>query len=322
MKPLRLGIVGTGKISAQLCDALQHTGTFIPAALLSRSAERGAAFAKENGILSVYTDEASFLASDVDAVYIATPNCLHAEGAIAAIRDGKHVLCEKPIATCEADLSRMYATSDACGTVLLEAMRPLHDPFLKILRDTLPRVGRVRQAKLVYCQYSSRYDAFLRGEAPRAFDPTYHNAALLDIGVYPAAIAAALFGRPKAVSARSVFLAGGFEGCGEAILHYGDFTATLTYSKITEAAVPSVIYGEEGALTFDRPNAPHDLCFHARGKEAEPLPHVPQENNMTHELLAFAALISRGKTAHPFRDISFTELSILDEIRRCAGISF
>lgn len=322
MKPLRLGIVGTGKISAQLCDALQHTHAFIPAALLTRSAERGTAFAGENGILSVFTDEATFLASDIDAVYIATPNRLHAEGAIAAMRAGKHVLCEKPIATCEADLSRMYATSDACGTVLLEAMRPLHDPFFGILQQNLPRVGRVRQAKLVYCQYSSRYDAFLRGDTPRAFDPAYHNAALLDIGVYPAAIAAALFGRPRSVSASSVFLAGGFEGCGEAILHYGNFTVTLTYSKITEAASPSVIYGECGALTFDKPNAPRDLYFHARGKDAEPLPHLPQENNMTHELLAFAELILRKETAHPFREISFTELFILDEIRRCAGISF
>ncbi|MBQ8174071.1 MAG: Gfo/Idh/MocA family oxidoreductase [Clostridia bacterium] len=322
MKPIRLGIVGTGKISAQLCDALRHTHAFCAAAILSRDASRGAEFASQNEIQVVFTDEAAFLSSDIDAVYIATPNCLHAAGAIAAARAGKHVLCEKPIATCEADALRMYEAADECGVVLLEAMRPLHDPFFGILTDNLPRIGRVRQTKLVYCQYSSRYDAFLRGEILRAFNPSYHNAALLDIGVYTASLAAALFGMPRGVEARSVFLENGFEGCGEAILDYGDFTATLTYSKIHEGVSPSIIYGENGALSFLQPNAPRALTFHPRVGEAEPLPHLPAGNNMLYELTAFAALIEQGEIAHQWRQVSLDTVRIMDEIRKKVGVFF
>ena len=322
MRPIRLGIVGTGKISAQLCDALRHLPALCATALLSRDPARGASFAEENGIGALYTEEDAFLSSDIDAVYIATPNCLHAEGAIAAARAGKHVLCEKPFATRYEDAMRMYREVDKQGVVMLEAMRPLHDPFFQILTEALPRIGRLTRAHLIYCQYSSRYDAFLRGEILRAFDPTYHNAALLDIGVYPVALSAALFGLPHGIEATCEFLHNGFEGQGEATLDYGEFSVTVTYSKTRNSQRPSVIYGEEGEISFLQPNAPRALTLHLYGGKQQALPHAPAENNMLHELAAFADLIRRGERLHPFRKISLDTVCILDAIRKKTGIVF
>lgn len=322
MKDIRLGIIGTGKISAQLCDAVRRAGGFTAAALLSRDRARGEAFAKENGVAAVYTDESAFLSSEIDAVYVATPNRLHAAGAIAALTAGKHVLCEKPVALTTAEWGEMCTAAKKNGCVLLEAIRPLHDPAFSLLQSYLPRLGKLRSASFVYCQYSSRYDAFRRGEILRAFDPSYGNAAMMDIGIYTAALAAALFGVPERVSASSVFLENGFEGGGQALLTYRDMPVTLTYSKIVEEVTPSVIYGEEGALTFYRPSAPRELWYYPRGGAPVRLPYEPAENNMTHELHTFARLITAGEVDHPYLAISRTTMQIADAVRASAGVEF
>ncbi len=322
MDAIRIGIIGTGMISGKLSDAMRRGETFIPAAILSRDRARGEEFAAQNNIPAVFTDEAEFLASDIDAVYVATPNRLHAAQAIAAARAGKHVLCEKPVALTTAEWDDMCAVAKENGVVLFEAIRPLHDPFFSILKEYLPRLGKLRHASLSYCQYSSRYDAFRRGEILRAFDPSYGNAAIMDIGIYVAALAAALFGRPKTVTAHSTFLENGFEACGEATLAYEDLIVSLTYSKVTQDVNPSIIYGEEGALTFACPSAPRELWFHPRGGAPERLPHTPPANNMTCELDVFARLIEAKEVDHPYLEISRTTMQIADAVRAAAGITF
>jgi predicted dehydrogenase len=319
---IRIGIIGTGMISGKLCDAIRRGEKFTAAAVLSRDRVRGEEFAAENGIPSVFTDEAAFLASDIDAVYVATPNRFHAAQAIAAARAGKHVLCEKPVALTTAEWDEMCAVAKENSVVLFEAIRPLHDPFFPILQEYLPRLGKLRHASLAYCQYSSRYDAFRHGEILRAFDPSYGNAAIMDIGIYVAAIAAALFGQPKSVTSHSTFLENGFEACGEATLSYEDITVSLTYSKVTQDVNPSIIYGEEGALTFTCPSAPKELWYHPRGGKPERLPHTPPANNMTCELDVFARLIETGEIDHPYLAISRTTMQIADAVRASSGIVF
>lgn len=322
MKEIRLGLIGTGKISAQLADAARRAGGFRLSALLSRDATRGAAFAEANGIERTYTEEAAFLAAGLDAVYVATPNSCHAPYAIAAAAHGLHVLCEKPVAANAAEWEAMRRAADEQHVVLLEAMRPLHDPLMSLLQKELPALGKLRHVRLEYCQYSSRYDAFRAGDVLRAFTPAYANAAVMDIGVYCVAVAAYLFGMPQKVQATSVFLANGFEGGGEALLSYPDFTVSLGYSKITASQNPSCFLGEEGAMTIDRLNAPTRVVRHMRTEDEVALPYTTAENNMVYELRDFAALISRGEAAHRWQQASDITIRVLDEIRRVAGIHF
>ena len=322
MDDIRIGLIGTGMISGKLCDAMRRAAGFVPAAILSRERARGEEFAAENGIPSVFTDEAAFLSSDIDAVYVATPNRFHAAQAIAAARAGKHILCEKPVALTVAEWDEMCAAAKENGVILMEAIRPLHDPAISLLKEYMPRLGKLRHAALTYCQYSSRYDAFRRGEILRAFDPSYGNAAIMDIGIYVAAVAAALFGQPKTVTSHSTFLENGFEACGEATLAYGDITVSLTYSKVTHDVLPSVIYGEEGALTFACPSAPKELWYYPRGGKPERLPYEPAPNNMVHELAAFARLIETKEIDHPYLAISRTTMQIADAVRASSGIQF
>ena len=90
MKDLKLGIIGTNFVSDWLCDAVKETDGISSSAVYSRTHEKGSEFAAKHGIGCVYTDMDEFLCSDIDAVYIASPNKFHYEYAMKALNAGKH----------------------------------------------------------------------------------------------------------------------------------------------------------------------------------------------------------------------------------------
>lgn len=320
---VRLGIIGTNFISDSLCDAAKRTGLPVTA-VYSRRMDTGRAFAQKHGIPAVFDDFDAFCQTDkINAAYVASPNACHFTQSAALLRQGKHVLCEKPVTSNLSEFSVLRDTAKRCGRVLLEAMRPAYDPALGAIRNFLPRCGTLRRAVFEYSQYSSRYDRFKAGIMTNAFRPELSNAAIMDIGVYPIHLCARLFGRPKKLWAHSVMLPGGFEGQGEAILDYGDMTAQVVYSKITEATLPSIIRGEEGEIHFGKALSKISsvsLCL-KDGRE-EQAAFVPADNNMVFELSAFCDCIQEARSCEKEWEITEITLEIMEEIRRQNGIVF
>ncbi len=323
VKRIGLGLVGTGKIAHQLADAVRSTEGIEAVALYSRTEASGSAFADAEGILRVYTSFSALLADrEVDAVYIASPNALHFGQAMEALRAGKHVLCEKPCTAEESECVRLFAEARSRGLILLEAVRPLHDPMLALVRESLPLLGEVRRVDLEYCQYSSRYDRFKAGELPNAFNPRLANAALLDIGVYPIACLVALFGLPARVRAESLFLRGGFEGAGDILCEYDGFLASISYSKITDSVTPSVIAGERGSLLIERLSATRGIALQLRGEPARALPYMPAPNNIVYELADFRDMIFGKPPREDFERYTLDTAKLIAEVRELSGISF
>ncbi len=321
--PVRLGIVGTNFISDLLCDAAKRAE--IPlAAVFSRKRETGEAFAKKHGIPAVFDDFDDFCKSGLfNAAYVASPNFCHFSQSAALLAAGKHVLCEKPITSNLSEFRSLRDMALTHGKVLLEAMRPAYDPSFELIRSLLPRCGKLRRAVFEYSQYSSRYDRFKAGIMTNAFDPSLSNAAVMDIGVYPIHLCARLFGRPKKLLSHSVFLQNGFEGQGEAILDYGEMTAQVVYSKITEAAQPSFIRGEEGEIWFGKAlSKVSSVSFVPRCGKPEPCDLVPPENNMVCELYAFCDCVSGKRDFRKELAVSEIAMEIIDEIRRQNAVRF
>lgn len=321
---IKLGIIGSNFVSDWLCESVNRTNGIVNHALYSRTAERGSEFASKHSIPHVYTDLTTFLSSDIDAVYIASPNSCHFEQAMAAMEQGKHVLCEKPIATNSCDLGKMIAKAKEKGVILLEAMRPAFDPAFDAVKEALSSLGTLRYARFEYCQYSSRYDKFKNGEIMNAFNPKLGNAALMDIGVYAVHSCVKLFGLPDLdeIRAKSVMLANGFEGMGTILLPYGDFTAEILYSKIADSVEPSVILGEQGGLTIDRLSVPSEVIVKLRGAEPEALSFESRESNMDFETEEFVRLIRTGEVDHGHMRHSVNALAVMDRVRELSGIVF
>jgi 1,5-anhydro-D-fructose reductase (1,5-anhydro-D-mannitol-forming) len=116
---VRWGLIGASTIAKQfMIAAIRSQPDGEVAAVMSSSAERAVAYAKENGIAEAVSSLDALLKSDIDAVYISTTNELHLEQALAAAEAGKHVLCEKPLALTSADARKIVAACRKAGVVM------------------------------------------------------------------------------------------------------------------------------------------------------------------------------------------------------------
>lgn len=322
-RDLGIGFVGTGKISRQFAAAVRATSGVSPRLVFSREKETGERYASECGVESSADSWEGFLSDPgIDAVYIASPNSIHFRQALDALRAGKHVLCEKPLTTDVPRFDFLAAEAKARGLVLMEGMRILHDPVYPLIREAFGKLGRIGSARFIYCQYSSRYDKFKEGIVLNAFDPALSNAAVMDIGVYPIALDAALFGAPGAITASSTFLHNGFEGEGSATLAHAGFRSTLIWSKIVDAKEPSVIKGENGSLLIDRLSGTTRIEIVSPTGLVEAIPYEPAENNMIYEAADLRDAIRGTLDPAPFLSVSRTTVATLDAIRKAAGIVF
>ena len=114
------GLIGTGRIADdRILPAINAYAGNKLVGVVSRDAQRAQRFAQKFGAQHAYTDYAALLRDpDVTVVAIHTPNALHAEQAIAAARAGKHVFCDKPMATSVADAERIVAACERAGVKL------------------------------------------------------------------------------------------------------------------------------------------------------------------------------------------------------------
>ncbi len=320
---INFAVIGTNFVTDSFIDATCKCEKMQLVAVYSRSLEKAKKYANQYGARLVFDDlEKLAECSEIDAVYIASPNSLHASQSICMMRHGKHVICEKTIASNEKEIIAMIDAAHKNEVILLEAMRSAQDPgFLKI-KDLLPKLGKIRRATFRKCQYSRRYDKFKEGIIENAFNPDLSNAALMDIGVYCVHPMVVLFGLPARIKSMSVKLENGFEGSGTALFDYEDMQAEIIYSKITASSLPSEIQGEEASMLIDEIADPREITIYYRNGEKEVFSIEKEENNMCYEVQEFANLIENNSIHHPYLYHSKMELMVMDEIRRQEHIIF
>lgn len=320
---MKLGVIGRNFVVDSMMEAARLTGGVEIAAIYSRTAEGAADFAARYGVRRCYTDLGGLAADpDVDAVYIASPNYAHFEQARLMLSAGKHVFLEKPLTPTLDEARRLFALARERSVVLLEAMMPAHSPALSVIRELLPRLGRIRSAQFSFCQYSSRYDKFRRGIVENAFRPELCNGALMDLGVYCAEMLVMLFGLPERIKADATFLDTGVDGVTSALLGYPDMTAVLSCSKITQATLPSFVAGEEGTLEIDWMSHPEKFILKLRGREPEPIDATPDLPVMCYELADLLRCIEDRCLAGQFESWTLGTVELLERIRHSAGIEF
>ncbi|WP_276355645.1 Gfo/Idh/MocA family protein [Cohnella caldifontis] len=322
---VRFGIIGTNWITDQFLESGREIGAFELAAVYSRTEERAREYAGKHGAAHAYTSFEAFAGSgEFDAVYIASPNSLHAEQAIRCMDGGKHVLCEKPAASNAREFRAMMEAARRNGVVLMEAMKSTLMPNFRAIREHLPKLGPIRRYTAGYCQYSSRYDAYQRGERPNAFNPVFSNGALMDLGVYGLYPLVVLFGKPDALKASGVMLDSGVDGAGSILLQYPSMDAVVTYSKITDSALPSEIQGENGSMIIERISRPSKVEIRYRDGRTEDVSVPQSESVMRYEIEEFIRLALTGQAESETNSHvhSLLTLELADEARRQLGLVF
>ncbi|MDR1402338.1 MAG: Gfo/Idh/MocA family oxidoreductase [Tannerellaceae bacterium] len=334
MKKIRFGIVGTNFITDWVIAGARQDERFEVTAVCSRAQETAAAFAAKHQIPHTFTSLEEMAGSPLtDAVYIASPNFLHASQSILCMQYGKHVLCEKPLASNAKEAREMIAASQKYKVTLMEAMKPTLTPNFLAVRENLRRIGVVRRYFASFCQYSSRYDKFKEGITLNAFKPAYSNGAIMDIGVYTIYPMVVLFGRPQKIDASGVVLSSGADGQGAVNFTYHGMNATVLYSKIANSALPAEIQGEAGNITLDRINIIQQVLFTPRlqassGKgaqaAAQDISALTDKDEYYYEVAEFINLILSGRreSAINSHENSLAVLEITDEVRCRLGIVY
>ena len=326
-RPVRFGVVGTNWITGALVDAGRTVPGFEAVAVCSRSEGSGRRFADERGIDRVHTSVDQLVEDPgVDAVYIASPNSLHAAQTLAILAAGKHVLTEKPLGASAGEVERMVAAAQASGCTLMEAYVAPFEPMVQAIRDALPEVGTVRRVVLAKDQYSSRYDRLRAGELPNAFNPEFASGSLMDLGIYTVALSLLLFGEPASVRATGLVLDSGVDGQGTVLLGYDGFEVACLHSKVAPGSVGSAIAGESGVLHFDDCSVPTAVRLDRRDGTTQDLARPQSPHHMRYEVAHFLELVAAGATSSPVWPTgpggSLSVLRILDEARRQVGVRF
>lgn len=323
---MKLGTIGTNWITEKFIEAASLSGVLTLDSIYSRSFEKAKALADKNQAPHIYTNlEEMAENSDLDVIYIASPNSLHYEQATLFLRKGKHVICEKPIFSNMREFDQAMEIAKENNVYLVEAVRNIHTPNFSQLKNHLDMAGKVRGVILHAVQYSSRYDAFLNGEEPNVFSPAFSGGALTDVGVYPIFLAVSLFGAPKRITYHPVLLRNGIDGAGTLLLDYEDFVCTILCSKVSDAYSSSEIQGEKGSILIDKPSSLTKLEWVERRTKERKSIHVEMEaNDMVYEVKNIVKLIKKQDNQEYKRlsELSRTVLTITETARKENNIVF
>lgn len=180
MKEYNWVSLGCGVIANELAQAMAAQGRHLYG-VANRTHQKAVDFAQKYGVERVYERiEDAFADPKADTIYISTPHNTHIGYLRAALKSGKHVLCEKSITLNTGELEEAAALAEKNGLVLAEAMTIYHMPLYKRLRE-LVQGGALGPLRMIQMNFGSYKEYDMEN---RFFNPRLAGGALLDIGVY------------------------------------------------------------------------------------------------------------------------------------------
>lgn len=320
---LRWGVLGTGWIAERFVAALRRSTRQVVTAVASRDGARGAAFAGRHGIARVH-DDAGALAADpeVDIVYVATPHPAHVGGALAAIDAGTHVLVEKPLGLDAAEAEHIAGRAAAAGVYCAEALWTFFLPRFDVVRQVLESgvIGPLRTVLAEYGEYLP--------DGHRAMDPALAGGSLLDLGIYPVALASRLLGEPSRVLATGDANRFGVNAQTGALVQDDAGALAVLYTGLSGSTpTTATIAGTRGAIELPGPfYQPGDVIVRTWA-DGEILRHT--EPAVAHgalywEAAAVARDVAAGRTQSRERPLadSIAALRLMDAVRVRLGVSY
>ncbi len=256
MKHLRWGLLAAGNIAGKFAKGLATTDEATALALGSRSLDKAKDFARKHGIERAYGSYQDLLADpDVDAVYISTPNSLHAEWSMKAAKAGKHVLCEKPATMNAAELEKVLEVIRECDVFFMEAFMYRCHPQWKKLLDILD-AGTIGEVRVIESSFS--FNMGLKLDNIRLSNPLA-GGALMDVGCYCVSFCRLAAGE-EPVECRAVARIGGESRVDEQTTGVLRFPsgAVAHFDCATQCGVPRAakVYGSEGSVVVTDPWQP------------------------------------------------------------------
>lgn len=320
---VRWGVLGPGRIAANLVGDFAVVDGAELVAVASRSLERAQHFAAEHGIGQAFGSYRELIDSDaVDVLYIATPHPHHHQLAVAALEAGKAVLVEKAFTATLAGAEDIARVARQRQVFAMEAMWTRFQPAVVKARQLIED-GAIGEVRSVQADLGVTRDF---DPSDRVFAHELGGGAVLDLGVYVASFAQWILGNPDSVTAHGSLEPSGVDAQFSALLGYADGrTATLMTSLHSPLPGHARIFGSTGWIDVrPRFHHPREIVLHRAGTDPESFVLAPRGNGYAHELDEVTECVADGRTESsvmPLAD-SVAVQSILQQCLDQLGVSF
>lgn len=330
--PVVWGILGASHFATMAAiPGMQEAPLVTVSAVASRSLENAERVAERCGVPRAYGSYEALLADPaIEAVYNPLPNHLHFEWSLAALRAGKHVLCEKPITLDAHEARELARASRETGKLIAEGLMIRHHPQWE-LATSLVASGRLGQPRVVQTTFS--YENHDRSNIRNRKDAG--GGALYDIGVYAIATARLVFDAEpvRVVAVSDVDPNTGCDRLTSALLDFEVGQATFTVGTQHVPYQRVHVFGTQGHLEIPIPfNAPYEceckvyldagfvgapnFTVERDSDDGREIHTLPAANHYTRQWQAFSKSI---RTGEPFRygiDDSISNMRVVDALLR------
>ena len=321
--PVRWGIVATGAAAAAFTDSLVRLPGAEVAAVCSRSLDRARAFADRFAVPRACASVSAIAEDDsIDIVYIATPNSAHHVVAERCLLAGRAVLCEKPF-TLNTDEARSLVTlARSRGVLLMDGMWMWHNPGVR-LAARLVAGGAVGTVHLLQAGLGL-VGPVEPGHRLRA--PDLGGGALLDLGVYPVALARLLLGVPDAVTARAHLTPEGVDADTALVLEFRPTAlAVLTCSIAADLPGEAIVSGTAGQLELAADFTQPDRVMLRRPGEPARTVRIPRRGDgLAHQALEAMRCVRSGRIESVLAPWQATldVMTVVDSARAQIGVRY
>ncbi|WP_017602747.1 Gfo/Idh/MocA family protein [Nocardiopsis alkaliphila] len=319
----RWGVVGTGGIAHAFLEGLRAVPSAQVVAVGSRRPDGAEAFGRAWDIPHRHGSYAELAADpDVDVVYVATPHPWHHPVTLSMLEAGKHVLVEKPMAMNALQVSEMVAAARSGDRFLMEAMWTRYLPVHELAR-TLLAEGAIGEL----CSMSADFGINVPYDPDhRLFNADLGGGALLDLGIYPLALASQYLGELTVVGATRRLSPDRMVDTHTTMLVRGEngVTATLECASLTTLPGRAVLAGSAGRIEIERFWAATDLVLHRDGREPERFHRPLRANGYEYEAEEVALRLAAGERESPRMpwSESLRLATVMDRIRDMAGLAY
>ena len=320
---LRIGILGAARIAPM---ALVRPAREVPEAsvlaVAARDPGKARAFARKQEIPCTHQSYDELLADpELDAIYNPLPNALHCEWSIRALQAGKHVLCEKPMASNVVEAERMAKVAAETGLTLVEAFHYRYHPLAARMQQIIQEneLGEIEHIEANMCiplvrPGDIRYRLDLAG------------GATMDVGCYVINLVRFLAGsEPQVVRAEAKLSSPGVDRWMSADFRFADGrTARINCSLFSTSLIrlSAKVRGKRGELRVINPFAPqffHRLkLWRPSGSTVE---RIRSDSTYTHQLRAFVAAVRGGARMPTDATDAIANMRVIDAVYEKAGLT-
>ena len=313
MKEYRWAVLGCGVIANELAQAFRKQGRTL-SAIGNRTYEKAAAFAKRYAVPRVYGDfREMFTDKEIDIIYIATPHNTHLPFLLEALKNGKHVLCEKSITLNSGELRQASCIAKKNGLVLAEAMTIYHMPLCKKLH-ALVKTGALGPLRMIQVNFGSykEYDM-----ANRFYSRDSAGGALLDIGVYALSFIRYFMSEaPGQIASQIKYAPSGVdEQAGILLMNGQQEMATVTLSLHAKQPKRAMLAYDKGYIeVYDYPRAQRAVITYTRDGRQEVIEAGSTQDALLYEVLDMERAVS-GEADEMLLPYTIDVMRMMTEIR-------